>query len=348
MAKNRDNHPFLLILVGLVIFFFSACGNEEKPSRRTTNHVVNNGPSEHQGEAEPDGSNAEPAEPDDQDHPTPEPTVTPNPNPEDPPPVEGPDPIAGLILPALINSPENGASVQQADIITGKTQYEVMKYMKPGITENDLTDFISKSFTSNGSQGLAFEIIVGSGPNSTDLHHAGGTRTLQNDDLVVIDIGAQYNGYCADITRTYPAGGVFTPRQREVYKLVFDALRSVAAQMKPNKMSLQDAHNWVVQFFRNSPLRAKDSSGGEQTMDQFFTHYLSHYLGRVVHDGGDTSAPVRPGEIFTIEPGLYIESEGFGIRIEDDFLVTETEVKSLLNTLPADPDTVEKIMTKRP
>ncbi len=168
---------------------------------------------------------------------------------------------------------------------------------------------------------------------------------MRAGELVLVDIGAEYSYYTADITRTYPASGKFTPRQRELYIAVLDALKYAEKEAKPG-ITLAQLHQKVVEFFRNYKLRAKDENGNEQTLDRFFVHGLSHMLGMDVHDL-DPNQPLRPGMVFTIEPGLYIPSEGIGIRIEDDYLMTETGVENLSRALPREPDAIERMVRGR-
>jgi Xaa-Pro aminopeptidase len=205
---------------------------------------------------------------------------------------------------------------------------QVLRLNLVGMYERDVKEVLDKEFASRGAdETLAFDHIVASGPNAVNIHYAGDSRQIQDGDLVEMDIGAMYQGYASDITRTIPANGKFTQRQKEVYQLVLDAQMGVAAAMKPGEQSLSEMTQWTMNFFKASKLRAKDSSGREQTMDTFFTHEISHYVGKTVHgyDLGYTAyEPVQVGRVFTNEPGLYIESEGIGIRIEDDFIMTET------------------------
>jgi Xaa-Pro aminopeptidase len=136
--------------------------------------------------------------------------------------------------------------------------------------------------------------------------------------------------------------GKFTPRQRAIYQLVLDAQKAVEKEMKPGVTKLGDMTRFTAAFFRKSPLRAKDEKGQERTMDAFFVHGLGHYLGMDVHDVGGMSEPVQVGEVFTIEPGLYIKSESIGVRIEDDYVMTENGPEKLSAAIVSDPDEVER------
>jgi Xaa-Pro aminopeptidase len=178
----------------------------------------------------------------------------------------------------------------------------------------------------------------------------GKTRKLVDGDLMVVDIGAKFNQYCGDITRTYPVSGKFTPRQREVYQLVLDAGKAAAAAMKPNQQSLSQMTTFAKDFFRKSPLRAKDKNGLERTMDYFFIHSLSHYIGKNVHGsdlGFSSSDPVKPGRVFSVEPGLYLDSEGFGIRLEDDYMMTDKSAVNIFPNTPIEAAHIEALMALR-
>ena len=241
-----------------------------------------------------------------------------------------------------VKSEPEVALIRQAIAATATAQDDVARLVAPGVTEARLEGAILAAFFAGGGSRAAFPSIVGSGINSTVLHYNRNDRTITEGDLVVVDIGSEVHGYAADITRTYPASGIFTFRQREVYQLVLDAQTGAAAQFKPGETTLATQSRWVKDFLRKSPLRARDETGTEQSMDHFFTHGLGHYMGLEVHDVGDSSKPLAPGEVFTIEPGLYIPSEGFGVRIEDDYLVTKDGLEKLSRDIPSDPAEVER------
>jgi Xaa-Pro aminopeptidase len=234
------------------------------------------------------------------------------------------------------------AVLRRAIAITGDAQSAVLKTIRPGIPEFELEGKILGAFTSGGALRAGFPSIVGSGPNSTIPHYFANNRTLIDGDLVVVDIGAEYRYYTADITRTYPANGKFTPRQREIYQLVLDAQKAVEAEIKPGKTRLMEMTGFTSSFLRKSSLRAKDEDGNEHTMDHFFIHGLGHWLGMDVHDVGSYSGPIVPGDVFTIEPGIYIKSENLGVRIEDDYLMTEDGIEKLSKDIASDPDEIER------
>jgi Xaa-Pro aminopeptidase len=154
----------------------------------------------------------------------------------------------------------------------------------------------------------------------------------------VIDIGAEYAYYAADITRTYPASGTFSERQREIYQMVLDAQEFVAAHAKPGywlknaAYPEQSLHHMAVQFFK------------EHGLDKYFMHGIGHYLGLDVHDVGSYQEPLKPGDLFTIEPGLYIRNEGIGVRIEDNYLMTGDGVRCLSAHIPKTVTDIERLM----
>jgi Xaa-Pro aminopeptidase len=239
-------------------------------------------------------------------------------------------------------SPGELAHLRKAVAITGTALDEAMKRLRPGVPEYELEGAIVGAFVSGDAPRAGFPSIVGSGMNATVPHYFSNSGRAQDGDLVVLDIGAEYRYYTADITRTYPVSGKFTPRQRAIYQLVLDAQKAVEKEMKPGVTKLGDMTRFTAAFFRKSPLRAKDEKGQERTMDAFFVHGLGHYLGMDVHDVGGMSEPVQVGEVFTIEPGLYIKSESIGVRIEDDYVMTENGPEKLSAAIVSDPDEVER------
>jgi Xaa-Pro aminopeptidase len=239
------------------------------------------------------------------------------------------------------------ALLQKAIDITGEAEVDIAHSLRPGMYEYEVQAILESAFTRNGAERPGFPSIVGSGLYSTILHYEENHKRIDAGDLVVCDIGAEYSMYTADITRTFPASGKFTPRQREIYQLVLDTQAAAAAHWKPG-MRNYDLHQFAVEFLRKSPLRAKDLDGQEYTMDHFFIHGLGHYLGMDVHDVGDYRKPMQPGEVFTIEPGVYIQSEKLGVRIEDDYLVTpRNTIRKLSANIPSSPAEIERLMSMR-
>jgi Xaa-Pro aminopeptidase len=256
--------------------------------------------------------------------------------------------VAGIVSEMRrIKSASEIALLQKAIDITGEAQRDIALNLKPGMYEYEVQALLEAAFTRNGSERPGFPSIVGSGLYSTILHYSENHKRIDAGDLVVCDIGAEYSLYTADITRTYPATGKFTPRQREIYQLVLDTQAATAAHWKPG-MTNVDLHLFAAQYLRKSPLRAKDTDGREYGMDHFFIHGLGHALGMDVHDVADGPHKLEPGEVFTIEPGIYIQTEKLGVRIEDDYLVMpDNTLRKLSDKIPSAPDEIERIMARK-
>jgi len=238
------------------------------------------------------------------------------------------------------------ALLQKAIDITGEAERDVARALKPGMYEYEAQAIIEAAFTRRGAERPGFPSIIGSGLYSTILHYSENHKRINAGDLVVCDIGAEYSLYTADITRTFPADGKFNARQRAVYQLVLDTQAAAAGSWKQGMTQL-DLNLFAQNFMRQSTLRAKDVDGREYTMEHFFVHGLGHYLGMDVHDVGNYSRPLQPGEVFTIEPGIYIQTEKLGVRIEDDYVITpENTVRKLSSAIPSTPDDVEKLMAE--
>ena len=236
--------------------------------------------------------------------------------------------------------------IRRAVAVTADAHREVTRSIRPGLPEYRLEGVVLGAFVAGGASRAGFPSIIGSGPNSTILHYDRNTRTIEDGDLVVVDIGGEYKGYTADITRTYPAVGRFSARQREIYQLVLDAQSAAVSDFKPGVSTIAGLGRTARDVFRRSPLRARDEEGTERTMDHFFTHGLGHHMGLDVHDVGDGTKPLRPGEVFTIEPGLYLKSESLGVRIEDDYRVTEEGLEKLSKDIPAEADEIERLIAR--
>lgn len=214
---------------------------------------------------------------------------------------------------------------------TSFAQMSAVGMIKHDVAEAEVRAAIEYVFTAAG-QRAAFPSIVASGMNATILHYNAGNDLLQNGDLVVVDIGAEANGYAADITRTYPVSGLFTARQRELYALVLDTQLYIADKAEPGM--------WLSN--KNEPERSLNQLAHayveKHGYGQYFPHGIGHFLGLEVHDVGNYLEPLQEGDVITIEPGIYIPQEGIGIRIEDDYLVGAKGVACLSDlALPKDP-----------
>jgi len=227
---------------------------------------------------------------------------------------------------------------------TIEAQHDAARTMVPGMWEYQLEAVIEAAFRRNGAERVSFPSIVGSGPNSVTLHYDKSRRQMQAGDLVVVDIGSEWGYYAADVTRTYPVSGKFTPRQRAIYDLVL-ATQQVGIDSVHPGMTIGRLNQIARDYMK---AHSGDLCGPKTCGDgEFFPHGLSHWLGMDVHDVGDYSAPFAPGMILTVEPGIYLAAENLGVRIEDDVLVTATGHEVLSIGAPRDPVEIERAMRRR-
>jgi Xaa-Pro aminopeptidase len=243
----------------------------------------------------------------------------------------------------LIKGPTEIAFLRQAIELSLDAHFAAFKMMYPGIWEYQVAAKMVEVHAMGGSEAEAYAPIVGAGPNSTALHYDNLGRKIQDGDIVVMDVGAQYSGYAADITRTVPANGTFTPRQREIYEIVLGAQNAALEALKPGADMCRKGKQSLYKIsydYINS--HGKDLSG--RPLGQYYIHGLGHNIGLDVHDPGDSCKPLMPGQVVTMEPGIYIPEENLGVRIEDDVLITETGYELLSRRLPRTADEIEKIM----
>src|SRR5437868_4120757 len=222
-----------------------------------------------------------------------------------------------------------------------------MRATKPGVTERQIAALMQYEFERRGCERPAYAPIVGAGFNSTVLHYSAGAAQIRDGDLVVMDVGGEYSGYATDITRTLPASGHFSARQREIYNIVLGAQQAAIAAFQAGKSTLrgENSLHQVALDYINS--HGKDLHG--QPLGQYFIHGLSHFVGLDVHDPGDSTQPLRPGVVFTIEPGIYIPEEKLGVRIEDTFWADPNgKLVNLSADLPHTADDVERAMAQLP
>ena len=237
------------------------------------------------------------------------------------------------------------AFLQKAIDLSLDGHLAAVKMLRPGLFEYQIAAKMVEVHSMGGSESEGYAPIVGAGPNSTALHYDKLGRKIQDGDIVVLDVGAQFSGYSADITRTLPANGKFTPRQREIYDIVLGAQNAAIAATKPGasfcREDKQSPYNIAYNYINS---HGKDLHG--KPLGQYFIHGLGHDIGLDVHDPGEPCKPLAPGMVVTIEPGIYIPEENLGVRIEDDFLITNTGAKFLSEKLPRDPDAIERIMAE--
>jgi len=243
----------------------------------------------------------------------------------------------------VVKDAEEIRRLRRAVDITAEAHREVWRVAEPGFAEYRLEAALEYVFKIQGAERVGFPSIVGSGPNSVVLHYDKNRRDLEDGDLVVVDIGAEFGYYTADITRTFPVSGKFSPRQKAIYDLVLEARQAGLDMIRPGA-TMRDVSGAVRSAFET---RSGDLCG-EPSCLPFLIHGVSHWLGMDVHDVGDNRTPFLPGMVLTLEPGLYLPEEALGIRVEDDVLVTEAGYEVLSAGLPRSTEGIEAIMREDP
>jgi Xaa-Pro aminopeptidase len=254
---------------------------------------------------------------------------------------------AGPLLTGLRMVKDSGEfiRIQKATAASVAAHIAAMKAMHPGVTERAIAGLMQYEFMKLGCEGPAYPPIVGAGLNSTILHYSANAGTVQAGDVVVIDVAGQYSGYASDITRTLPATGHFTARQREIYDIVLGAQQAAMDAFKAGKSTLggqgKSSLYQVAYDYINS--HGKDLHGS--SLGQYFIHGLGHHVGLDVHDPAEPGRPLDLGMVFTIEPGIYIPEEKIGVRIEDIFEVgADGKLVRLSEGLPRTAEDVERTM----
>jgi Xaa-Pro aminopeptidase len=242
----------------------------------------------------------------------------------------------------LVKDADELARMRKAVDISVLGHIAAMQAARPGVWEYEIEAALEAEFRRNGADRVGYPSIVGSGPNSTTLHYDVNRRQTRDGDLVVVDAGAEWGQYTADVTRTFPVNGKFTTRQKAIYDLVLATQQAAFDSARPGAT--------IAQLNRIARTYMRAHSGtlcGAETCDAYFIHGLSHWLGMDVHDVGDYSTPLKPGIVFTIEPGIYLAPEGLGVRIEDDVLVTATGAEWLSAKAPRTTAEIERLMGRR-
>jgi len=243
-------------------------------------------------------------------------------------------------------SAEEIALIQHSTDVSIEAHKAAWKMMRPGEYEYEIAAVMVGSYLLEGCRRSAYAPIVGSGPNSTTLHYSRNSRRMDAGEVVVMDVAAECNNYASDITRTIPANGKFTARQREIYNVVLGAQRAAIAAVKPGMTIGKKTPNSLYQIaYDYINTHGKDAHG--EPLGKYFVHGLSHHVGLDVHDEADNKEPLKPGMVITIEPGIYIPEENIGVRIEDVVLVTEKGAKVLSGALPVDADEIERALAQK-
>jgi Xaa-Pro aminopeptidase len=270
------------------------------------------------------------------------------------------DPRVALHELRLHKRPEELLALRKAAEISAEAHVLAMRAGKPGVFEHELEALINYTFRRHGGAGPGYTTIVGAGENATILHYIDNKCAIADGDLVLVDAGCEYNHYTADITRTFPANGKFTPVQRRVYQIVLDCQIEAVEMVKPG-ITIDDIHNHCVRRLTEGMIELGLLAGSaadriaDQSYRKFYMHGTSHWLGLDVHDvgaytQGGKARPLAPGMVITVEPGLYVSADapdvppelrGIGVRIEDDVAVTATGHDVLTASCPKKIEDIE-------
>jgi len=265
----------------------------------------------------------------------------------------------------LFKTDDELALMERAADIAAEAHAEAMKFARPGMKEYEVEALIEYLFRKNGATAPAYSSIVGGGANATILHYINNDAVLRDGDLLLIDAGAEYEGYASDITRTFPVAGRFTEPQREIYELVLKAQSECTEMIRPG-VTMEAMHVRSVEILTEGMVRLGLLEGDpaklieEEKYKKFYMHRLGHYLGMDVHDVGryhddEGPRPVEAGIVMTVEPGLYIAADatdvpdkyrGIGVRIEDDVLVTPDGYRVLTDKAPKHIEEIEQLTAR--
>ena len=241
-----------------------------------------------------------------------------------------------------VKDDEEIGRVRKAVDITRQGLEHVMKTLRPGMKEYQAQANFEYMCRYLGAERFAFNTISGAGKNGCMMHYVTNRDEIRDGQLLLMDLGAKYGNYCSDITRTFPANGRYTPRQRQIYDLVLKANKAVAAFARPG-VTLRDLNEECKRVLA-AGLMELGLIQEEKDVGKYYMHSVSHSIGIDCHDASFVGDVLKPGWIVSDEPGLYIDEEEIGIRIEDDLLITENGCEVLSRDIPKEPDEIEAFM----
>jgi len=241
--------------------------------------------------------------------------------------------------------------MQKAIDITEKAFRRVMRFVKPGVMEYEIEAEITHEFIRKRANGHAYTPIIASGKNANVLHYIDNNMECKSGELILMDFGAEYANYAADLTRCIPANGEFSERQRDVYNAVLRVMKQATKMLVPGN-TIEKYHFEVGKIMEGELIGlglldkndVKNQNPEMPLYKQYFMHGTSHFLGLDVHDIGNRYEPMQPGMIFTCEPGIYIPQENLGIRIENDILITTKDPIDLMAAIPVELEEIEEAM----
>jgi Xaa-Pro aminopeptidase len=243
----------------------------------------------------------------------------------------------------LVKSEGELRLIQKAVDATVEAHLAVWRTIRPGLLEHQVAATMLATLLDRGSERPAYSPIVGAGANAVILHYVENAARLREGELVLVDVGGEYGGYAADITRTVPVSGRFSERQRDLYESVLGAQKAAIAAVKPGMRLGGFGPNSLTEVAKEY-LRSHGKDRAGDSLSPYFFHLVGHQAGLEVHDPGDPDLELQAGMVITIEPGIYLPEEGIGIRIEDMVLVTEEGSRVLSAGLPREAAEMEERM----
>ena len=255
--------------------------------------------------------------------------------------------VSSKLIPLrMIKSKEEIEEMQKAIDITIEGVKSLMKNAKAGMKEYELEAYFDFTCKTKGAKDLAFITIAAAGKNATILHYVENNSEIKNDDLILFDLGAQWNYYNADITRTFPVSGKFTERQKEVYEAVLRVNKAVINKIKPGVV-YKELNAWATDLIADECIKL-GIINDKKEVSKYYWHSIGHNLGLYTHDvePRGRNFVFEEGMVFTVEPGIYIGEEGIGIRIEDDVLVTADGCEVLTKNMIKEVEEIEEFMNQ--
>ena len=250
-----------------------------------------------------------------------------------------------------VKTKEEVQVIQQAIDITEVAFRRLLQFIQPGVKEYEIEAEIYHSFLSQRATGVAYHSIIASGDNARTLHYTSNNNVCKDGELILMDFGAEYGGYCADLTRTVPVNGKFTKRQKEVYNACLHLHDYAKSILKPGISILhytdkvgEEATKQFLKIGLISKSDVKNEDADNRAYRKYLYHGISHHLGLDVHDLGTRTAPISAGMVFTVEPGIYIKEEKMGVRIENNIWITKTGHQDLMKNIPIKVEEIEALM----
>ncbi len=249
-----------------------------------------------------------------------------------------------------IKSPIEIELIKKAIDITEKAFREVLRFVRPGVMEYEIEAEITREFIRNRANGHAYYPIIASGESACVLHYVENNKECKDGDLLLLDFGAEYANYAADLSRTIPVNGKFSERQKQCYNSVLSAMKYAKSLLVPGT-TIDEYHAKVCEFMEEEMIKlglftredVKNQDPDNPLYMKYYMHGTSHFMGLDVHDLGFKQEELKPGMLFSCEPGLYIREEGIGIRIENDILVTEDGPVDLMASIPVEIEEIEEL-----